>query len=266
MKTENITENDILSIKKLQPEGWSDITSAFKFYLNNLEWCTPVKIVMENSIVGIGSGISYGKTGWIAHIIVSTEYQKQGIGTFIVKSLCNILKKKNIETVSLIATEAGYPIYKKAGFIIETDYLFFERELFLLSDISEKIVEFSEQYKDRIYYLDKIISGEDRKNIIEQYLKTAYLYVENDTLFGYYMPDLGEGVIVAENDKAGIALMKLRCLKSNKAVLPSDNIRGVEFLKNNGFKETGRVKRMRFGLSYNWSYQGIYNRIAGNFG
>ncbi len=69
-----------------------------------------------------------GNTAWLAHIIVDPEYRKRGIGSLIVCQLLDFLKNSGCETVSLIATELGYSVYKKAGFVEQTEYAFFERE------------------------------------------------------------------------------------------------------------------------------------------
>ena len=88
----------------------------------------PVKISIENKIIGIGTGIVFGNTAWLAHIIVNPEFRRRGIGRKIVIELLNIIKNTGCETVSLIATELGCPIYEKAGFIEQTKYAFFEKE------------------------------------------------------------------------------------------------------------------------------------------
>ena len=111
---------DIKTIKKLQPKGWSNIVETFKYYYK-APFCYPIKAVIEGEIVGIGTAISYINTGWLAHIIVSEEHRGKGIGGAIVNYLCDYLKNSGHKTISLIATELGYPVYKKAGFREQTE-------------------------------------------------------------------------------------------------------------------------------------------------
>lgn len=266
MLIENIFEEDIPFIQKLQPDGWSNIVPKFQFYIKNKSWCNPVKVKIDNQIVGVGCGIIFNKTGWLAHIIVDSNYRKQGIGTFIVNNLCNLLKVNGVETISLIATEYGYPVYEKIGFIKETEYAFFEKEDVLLQNISNNIKNYSECYEQEIYDLDKIVSGEERYPLINLYLEKSMLYIKDDKVLGFYIPELDEGLIIANNVEAGIELMKLRYSKTNKGVLPVDNLEGIQFLKNNGFKEIKRAKRMVYGNLYLWDKKCLFNRIAGNFG
>lgn len=89
---------------------------------------------------------------------------------------------------------------------------------------------------------------------------------KNGKISGYYLPELGEGLIVADNREAGIELMKLKYSISNKGTLPVENREGIAFLKENGFVETRRAKRMILGKEFLWHPDKIYNRIAGNLG
>ena len=85
-------------------------------------------------------------------------------------------------------------------------------------------------------------------------------------VLGYYAPEIGEGPIIAEKEEAGIELMKLKHTTIDKAVLPDENMAGKEFLKENGFKETSRMKRMILLQDIDWKSQNIFSRIGGNVG
>ncbi|MDL5503140.1 MAG: hypothetical protein QSU88_07985, partial [Candidatus Methanoperedens sp.] len=51
-----IIENDIRYLRELQPNGCPDIIPIFEHYLNT-PFCKPIKIFIENKIVGIGTAI-----------------------------------------------------------------------------------------------------------------------------------------------------------------------------------------------------------------
>ncbi|MCK5165299.1 MAG: GNAT family N-acetyltransferase [Desulfobacula sp.] len=263
MNIERITKNDIHHFRKLQPAGWSDIMPIFQYYLEK-PFCIPVKICMENNIIGIGAGIVFGNTAWLAHIIVDPEFRGRGIGFAIVRSLLNQL---NCGTVSLIATHLGYSVYKKAGFIEQTQYLFFERKTpWKGFNRSGNIIQYTDKYMKDIFILDQDVSGEDRCNLLIDKFINSYVYQKKGKLKGYYLPDLGEGMIVADESEAGIELMKMKYAVSDKAVLPIENTIGINFLKENGFTETLRVTRMVWGRQFSWYPDKLYGRIAGNFG
>jgi GNAT superfamily N-acetyltransferase len=127
MQYDKLTYSDIDKISHLQPEGWPEITHAFQFYCNH-DFCNPVKMTIDNEIVGIGNSILFDKTAWLAHIIVNSDHRNRGIGYKIVDSLIEDIKTRGIETSLLIATELGEPVYIKAGFHKISDYRYFKRE------------------------------------------------------------------------------------------------------------------------------------------
>ena len=102
--------------------------------------------------------------------------------------------------------------------------------------------------------------------LLNDYLLNTILYVENDKLLGFYVPDLKEGFIFADTTEAGLALMQLKYAMIDKAVLPSENTVGVEFLKKNGFVERRTMTRMILGDGIPWQPEKIFSRIGGNLG
>jgi len=49
-------------------------------------------------------------------------------------------------------------------------------------------------------------------------LEKSYVYQKNGNLMGFYLPELGDGLIIADNEEAGIELMRLRYSIINKGV------------------------------------------------
>ena len=262
---DEIKQNDIQGICKLQPEGWPSIIEAFSYYVK-APFCYPMKVSYNGEIVGIGTAISYGNTAWLAHIIVSKEHRKNGIGAAIVNYLCNYLKNSGHNTISLIATELGYPVYKKAGFTDQTEYLCLQRTDIMEYSFSNNLSLISDKYKEQLFFLDKKIFGENRKGLLSKFLENGYIYIKGSKVLGYYLKELGEGLIIANDMKAGKELVKFRCSFSNKAVLPIDNSFGIDFYKENGFEEKFRLKKMVYGEKIVWEPNKIFSRIGGNFG
>ena len=266
MEFEAITINDLDDIRNLQPQDWSDIIPDFKFYIKS-SYCHPIKTKIKDQIVGIGTSIVFENTSWIAHVIVHSEYRNKGIGAQFVSKLLDTMKKDSIATCSLIATDLGMPVYLKAGFKKVAQYSFFQREKqWIDRPVSGNVVSFNEQYCAMIYELDHSISGEKRELLLADYLINSKVYVENNKVLGYYIPGLKEGLIFADNDEAGLELMKLKYASVDKAVLPSDNHAGIEFLQQNGFVETKKGTRMILGKDLDWNPKKMFSRIGGNLG
>lgn len=266
MTLKPVTFNDLDEIRNLQPKDWGDIIPDIEFYIKST-FCKPIKATIDNKIIGIGALIIFGNTSWIAHIIVDSNHRNKGIGSQIVNELLKKTKEYSIETCSLIATELGKPIYLKAGFRKVTDYIFLKKEKqWVDSLVSKNVIPFDEKYRTEIYELDKVVSGENREILLKDYLVDSKLYVEEETIVGYYLPNLKDGLIFSETEKAGLELMKFKYLTVDNAVLPIENTVGLEFLKENGFVETSKATRMILGEDLNWNPTKMYSRIGGNFG
>jgi len=102
--------------------------------------------------------------------------------------------------------------------------------------------------------------------LLKDYLVDSKLYVEKETIVGYYLPNLKDGLIFSDTEKAGLELMKFKYSTVDNAVLPIENTVGLEFLKENGFVETSKATRMIFGEDLSWNPTKMYSRIGGNFG
>ncbi len=197
------------------------------------------------------------------------DYRNKGIGNGIVKELISRLKEiKSIETYMLIATEIGRPVYLKSGFRDVDNYLFMKRgQPWKGKPVSEKIFDFKKEYRSAIYDLDFDVSGEKREILLEPHLASSKVFIENNRLTGYYLPGLREGLIYGQTEEAGTELMNLKYARSDKAVIPSLNIAGIEFLKQNGFIEDSvKGTRMVLGKELDWKPKNIFSRISGNFG
>jgi GNAT superfamily N-acetyltransferase len=267
MQYDKLTFCDIDKISCLQPEGWPDITDAFRFYCNH-DFCNPIKMTIDSEIVGIGNSILFDKTAWLAHIIVYSGYRNRGIGYTIVDYLIEDIKTRGIETSLLIATELGEPVYVKAGFRKVSDYLYFKREFpHIGKQFSDNIQPFKDDFYNDIIQLDTYISGENRESLLKSYLNKSFVFISNKVVNGFYIPSLGEGSIFAATIDAGRELMRFKYSTVDKATIPSENQVGIEFIKEFGFIETNTIgKRMIFGKDIEWKPEMIYSRIGGNFG
>jgi GNAT superfamily N-acetyltransferase len=268
MSFDSISHRDLKQLKAIQPDGWSDIATEFEFYINS-DYCTPIKYEMDGKIVGVGASIAFERTAWLAHIIVDSNYRNKGIGFDIVNELIYLLKRDfSTETFLLIATELGRPLYLKFGFKDVSNYLFMKREQpWQVQPISPSITDFQEEFRSSIYSIDLEVTGERREWLIDPHIKNSKVYIEKGKVTGYYLPGLREGLIYAQTREAGLELMKFKYSTAYKAVLPSENKVGVEFLKANGFAEIStKGTKMLMGNDLEWNPSMMYSRISGNFG
>lgn len=263
-----VTQEDLSIVQELRPQGWGDITISFQFYMRT-PYCYPIKAILEGKVVGIGAAILFPNTSWLAHIIVNEQFRNQGIGAAIVTELLKIVEKNKIPTCLLFATELGFPVYKKLGFKEVCDYTFFERaETLKYDSFSENIIPCKTIHYAEIQDLDKTVAGEDRWVLLSTYIQNAFVYLnEKDKVEGYYLPDWGEGLIVANTPEAGIELLKIKCSKSTTIVVPNPNTNAINFLLENGYQPLRRRGiRMVWGKETGFQGDKVFSRVAGKLG
>lgn len=266
MTVQDFKKSDLSSLTHFQPTGWRDLFPIFEFYISSV-FCVPIKITFDNKIAGIGAVIFHNDIAWLAHIITHPDHRKKGIGLLITNTLIDYSRSKNCETIYLIATDLGAPVYKKAGFKTETEYLFFQDlKQDKLWTPSPNIHLYKEGFKDQVLALDERVSKENRRFRLENHLENGHVYTKDSIVEGFYLPTFGEGLILAETDSAGIELMKLRMATQNIAAFPKDNVIAAEFMNKHNFKPYKKAKRMRLGIKREVQFSNIYNRIGGDIG
>jgi GNAT superfamily N-acetyltransferase len=266
MLIEPLQYSDIPLLEPLQPSGWGDIRPNFEYHVLS-PICDPLKAIIDTTITGVGTTIRHADTAWLAMIIVHPDYRNRGVGNAITKALIDNLDHGFYKTIQLDATDLGYPVYLKNGFEVQTEYIHFKCDQYNADQpVSNSIIPFHEQYRDNLYELDRRISGEGRTVTLDLYINTSFLYIENSRLQGFYIPALYDGLIIAENEQAGIELMKLRFKSKQFASVPVDNKAALEFLSQHPFEYLRTSRRMIKGEKRRWEPRGIFNRISGALG
>jgi GNAT superfamily N-acetyltransferase len=264
MEVQPLNNNDVNLLGDLQPSGWPNIIPSFRFYTAS-SFCFPIKIIIDGKIAGIGATIIHHEIAWLGHIIVHPEYRGKGIGGYITQTLVDMAKQHHCETINLIATDLGAPVYAKAGFTTETEYLFF-KDIHITSALSPHVIPYKEEFREQIAYIDYLTSQENRMFFFEEHLTRGLVYCSNNMVEGFYLPTLGEGLIIANNPDTGIELLKVHLNANDKVAFPKDNLCAATFLYERGFKEIRTAKRMMLGKPRNVILSNIDNRIAGNIG
>ena len=267
MHFEPLTSLDLSEMGDIQPAEWPDIIPELTYYID-APFCHPIKTKIGEKIAGIGTAIVFKNTAWLAHIIVAPDFRRRGVAYQLVLELLKNLRLEGIETCLLTATKVGQPVYEKAGFRTVGEYVFLDREKpWQGKPDSQNLAPFKEIYRSQIYELDGKASGENRQPLIAEYLINSIVYLENSRVLGYYLPDLRNGLIVADSIEAGLTLMNVKYATEDKAAIPSANVAGLAFLKEHGFVETGlTAPRMVLGKDIAWRPEMIFGRIGGNFG
>ena len=267
MQIEHFTLEDLPGLPPLQPHDWPDITPQVRQYVES-EYCYPIKVTSDGELAGIGASIFFGETCWLAHIIVGKAFRNKGIGGAIVQALIDEGVRRNVRSQLLIATELGFPVYRRAGFRPEGGYIFMCRPTGEqpLPELPH-IVQYNASYREEILAMDRLATGEDRSWFFLGHLEKCLVYVLNGEVHGFFLPGLGDGLLLAQNNEAGRALLEYKCSMQHQCALPMSNQAGIHFLENAGFADTQfQGTRMILGDKVAWTPTMIYSRMGGNVG
>jgi len=261
-----LKQTEIHKLLTLQPKGWPDIIPHFEFYTNSV-FCLPLKLTINNVIVGIGTTIIHHNSTWLAHIIVHPDHRNKGIGKLITQELIKQAKEQGAETIQLTATELGTYVYEKLDFKIDSEYLFYRVPLNKKKHVASKfIVPYKTSFYQDMLIFDKNISGENREENIKQHFKTSFIFLKDNKIEGVFIPTLGEGLVIACTPNAGIELLKLRLNTHQNVIFPVNNITAKDYIESQDHKIASRAKKMWLGKKPTTKLANIYARIGGNLG
>jgi GNAT superfamily N-acetyltransferase len=266
-KIKKIKLNELSIIKDFAPVEWHlDLEQVYSMHFGR-DYFYPIVAIVNDEIVGTGIAILNENVSWLGTIIVKESHRNKGIGNAITVELIEYSRKKGIESIILTASDMGLPIYKKLGFVADINYLFFKSENPVKIDsLSKNISKIIKDDYQRIFELDHSISGEIREKLLINFLETGYKFYKHE-IEGFYLPDFGKGLIIANTEIAGIELLKFRLSFDPSSIgIPETNSKAIAFLKSNGFFEYFKTPRMFLNKNVNWVSEKVYSRGCGYMG
>jgi GNAT superfamily N-acetyltransferase len=258
-------ENDLARIGQLQPDGWQDIATYFRFYLDS-PFCHPLKIEDGGRIVALGCVILHEATAWLSHIIVAEDARRRGLGLAMTEELIAQAERDGRHTQLLIATDMGRPLYERLGFRFSCeyrDYGLHDPDVVAPLPLARPVEPADLK---TILELDRKASGEGRSTLLKGHIDGG-IVIDDGDLRGFYLPAMDEGLVVAGDAEAGLALMQLRMATSDKSVvLPAGNEMANAYLLDQGLVVRRRLARMVRNGADPLNQQMLFNRIGGHVG
>jgi len=229
--------------------------------------------------IGHVFSISYEKAGWIGLLIVHPDHRGRGVGTMLMITAINYLKRIGVETIRLEAVPEAVRLYQRLGFVEEFDSLRFCKELKREGVYAESLRKevFIAQKKDleNLADFDSKYFGANRLKVLERlhrdYPKnflaaregrriTGYI-VGRKTLKGYWV-----GPWVCNPTRPDVAKrLFLSCVEAldRKGELrvgtPAVNSSGTRLLADLGFRQTSKSVRMIWGKhEYSGNPEGVF--------
>src|SRR4051812_10916924 len=186
----------------------------------------------DGQVVGTGGAIGFGRTAWIGGVAVAPEFRGAGLGRRLTEAALDWLGPR--ETVLLLATELGRPIYDRLGFVAEGRYRVFRAS-------ASGAGEFP---AGDPFAVDRSVTGEDRSVVLAACPAVA---CGGAVALRPPWPALP---ILGSPDGAEVLLRALVRPRMRLA-LPEENELGVGVLLGLG-EERDAVVRMRVGPPVAW--------------
>ena len=169
----------------------------------------------------------------------------------------------------MIATKLGESIYKSIGFRTELNYEFYKQsDSFKNLELLRNIRVASKADFEEIIELDFAVTREKRDKLIEMFLSVVQLIFNlNGRLKGFFIENLGNGLIITNDFNYGLELLKVKMNKNGQSVvIPETNLIAKDYLIKNGYKNYMTVPRMILGKKYKWKSEHIFSRGSGYSG
>lgn len=266
LRIREMTAGDIPALKDFAPPEWHvDLSVVFGRHFGQ-PYFHPIAAEQDGRVVGCANGLLQGNAGWLGNIIVLPECRGRGVGSALTEILVRFFQAQHMRYQILIATSLGEPVYRRLGFQVVSQYIFFARSKEASpSDAARETRALRPEDEEALFALDREVTGESRQEFLRAYLEGARVHVgRSGKLDGYFLPSLSAGLLIASNDEAGLALLRYRLSQPGSvSVVPERNRVAIDFLRANGFAETSRAPRMTLGPDIDWQPERVYCRGSG---
>jgi ribosomal protein S18 acetylase RimI-like enzyme len=111
------TLDDLPAIAALRESvGWAVAEWALRAVIRQPHARCLVAVDGSDTLAGVGSGIVYGRLGFIGNMIVADGHRRRGVGSAILDAVAAYLESAGCTRLELNATSEGRPLYERHGF------------------------------------------------------------------------------------------------------------------------------------------------------
>ena len=243
--------------------GFGNRRAFFETVLSRPD-CRPMVATDADRIVATGVGAIHGPAGWIGVIFVPPDMRGRGLGTAITVAVCDKLRAEGCESLVLVATDLGRPVYEKLGFRVSSEYHMSSGQT---TDQDPELPPGAVLRRvgaadlGRIADLDRLATGEDRRGLIETFAGSGWLLEDErpngpgaePRLRGHLLPtSRGNAALVAADPADAVCLLDLHRRLGPEgghvwAGLLTENAAGRELLAARGWYAWRTFPRMVLG-------------------
>lgn len=265
MRIEPYTWGDLDDLPELEPENYEAVIARLRWHLST-PYAIAIKAVFGEVMVGgAGMAVAHEGSGWIGERLMMPRFRTAVLESQLINALCVELKIRGCHTILSLANEEQRTHLERLGFTEDGCYVRYAGGKCEWPTMDE--VGLCEPYHSMgIIRLDRMVSGEDRRTLLSEHFYAGRVLIGKGRTLGYYLPLLGDGLIIAEQPWAGLELLRWHLPHVTEVVLPEANSGVLEFLQERGYTEQGREWRMVLGDRLPWRPEMIFGRIGGNLG
>jgi GNAT superfamily N-acetyltransferase len=209
----------------------------------------------DGAIVGTGASVGFGPTGWIGGIAVAPQARGARLGQALTEAVIEALGPR--ETLLLLASDTGRPIYERLGFEVEERYCVFWSPDAPASPATAApgvvpggLRRLTAADRDAVAALDARVTGEARTLAIECGLDGAVATPDLSAVA--FRPPWPALPIVAADPDAGATLLRALVAPGLRLAVPESNAAAIETLRALGCTPGRDVVRMRRGAPLRW--------------
>ncbi len=260
-------------------QGWRDRRHFYDIVLRTPS-CQPLVGTIDGRVVATGLATASGTVGWLGAVVVDEPMRGRGYGRAMTEELCRRLRDAGCETLSLVATAAGRPLYERLGFRLVTHY--HEMDGDHLSHEPEppagaRLRPMTPEDLPLVLELDRLATAEDRRPMLAELAKARGWVLEDwpsstPGLRGFLLPsDRAFAAIVAPGFEDGLCLLDLhRHLAPPdgraRAAVPDEHAAAWRELEARGWRPNWLAPRMLLGPDVPWHPEWIWGQINSAMG
>ncbi|MGH2381550.1 MAG: GNAT family N-acetyltransferase [Candidatus Limnocylindria bacterium] len=272
---------DLSRIARLREEvGWSVHDWALRAVLRGPRARCLVVVDDHDLVVGVGSGISYGRLGFVGNMVVDADHRRRGIGAAILQAVIGFLEERGTTRMELYATADGRPLYARHGFELTGPSAMVRVPRGAVAHVNDRITlgEADADTEADLAAYDAPRFGGDRGILLREALddpdRPLILARRAGKILGYgWIRPEGEriGPLVADTPEIAAALIgdafdRLPRADELTLNLPSDNVAGAEWLAAHGADLAPWDGRMARGPEIPRRGDTIYGNVVGALG
>jgi len=210
-------------------------------------------------IVGTAASVGFGPTGWLGGVTVTPQARGNGLGRQLTEAAIDALGER--DTILLLATPMGRPVYEKLGFEADGTYRVFTSG----AQRPEKTIELRDVTPadhDAIKALDRRVTGEDRSLVLDASLEGAKATPDLEAVA---LRPPWPALPIIGDPAAATTLLTSLIEPGLRIAVPDENASAVDLLRLLG-REQRTVTRMRRGPAVEWRPDEVWGVFSLFFG